>query len=207
MVELNMNGHVNSGQSDAVTGRCTADGLVTSSSKKTQAVIGIASLVISALFAIASSYFAANAAHFARQSATAATAGVWPQLDFALRELSFDRNKIKIVVVVTNRGQTTALLDSMKVTIWERAGLTSWIEGFKGSLIAPNTSREQRLIFDRRLSVGGRVYDVVESINELGRLSCSTTYGARGLSDERRTDFVQFSYPSWHDKSIIGVGK
>ncbi len=170
------------------------------------------SLLIAIVSLGVSGYLARETQELARQSQRVQEAALRPILVPGLHELSFDRNYIKIVVTVANRGPTAATISCARVTVYEEGGVTSWIEGLKGAIIPPDSSRQHvfKMLRNASVSVKGGAYplqfDPRASIAKMGDLPLHVTYESQQLPGVTFTEDVRFPSLPWHDKSIIGVG-
>lgn len=175
-------------------------------------IIAAASLGVSGYFASETRQVARQSNEIARESKQIQEATLRPILVFNLEEASFDKHYIKIVLKLTNRGPTTAVIKYARITQYEEGNVTVIIDGMKNVLIAPGNYRRHvyRIPRDNEVAVRGVDYplrfDPYETLSRMGRMPLVVSYESQQLPGVPFAEDLVFTSLPWHDKSIIGVG-
>lgn len=156
---------------------------------------------------VASLLIAAGSAYFSYRSSVAAFAALRPVLIPSLDELSFDARHVKVVFIIENRGETTAVFDSVSI-VFRREGTESSIAtGMRNALVYPGHRFRHVFFLDRPTRSGDIDFDPVDSMRQLGKLELTLTFASREASTSPLREITVFNYLPWHDKRIIGVGE
>lgn len=139
--------------------------------------------------------------YYVMQSVNIQHISIRPILSFSDIVLEYDTQNIKIGVRVTNLGSTTAVVESVgvSVSINETDGTQLWLP-FPNALIYPGKS-QYRSLYRRRYE---KTQDIVASIRKMP-LSFSIAYGCEELIGKSYSTSVSFRNMTWHNKSIVGV--
>lgn len=188
-------------------------------SKNRSSLLNVISLAVAVISLAASAFFAHKSRNLENELMRIQNelmriqqATLRPILIPTLEELSFDRNYIKIILSIANRGPTTAVIKDARITTYDQDGVSAWIPGFTETIIYPGSTRRRTFKLSRRttVSIAGTsstvTYDPGNTITAMGKLPFLVTFESQQLPGIEFTEALLFTDLPWHNKSIIGVG-
>lgn len=161
---------------------------------------GVALGIIAIGIALASAYYAKQATDTARESTRIQQVSIRPLVKLHVFFAEFDRQSIKVSMLLSNIGRTTAVLTNVSMPLSESHDDDHIIT--KSGLISPDGFRAETIVIPRMHNG----VDVLSYLQEKG-LTIGLGYFSQEYPKEVFVDGVVFTNLKWHDKSIIGISR
>ena len=149
---------------------------------------------------MAAAYYAKEATETARESTRIQQVSTRPMVKIFPFVTEFDRKSIKVDMLLSNIGRTTAILTNLSVSLSDSDRYEHIITG--RGLISPDGYRRVTIVIPR-VHKGA---DVIGYLQEKG-LAIILGYISQEYPEEPFVEGMVFPNVKWHDRSIIGISR